>query len=247
MAAGGRVSWATVLAVHQPWQGVDEQIHRRLVHLVEPHEGQEVLWVGCGTGRSPLWWAGRFRARVYAVDQDPAAIEQAEHAARAAGLADRVVLQAADPANLPHEDRTFDLVVVHALYGGRAPAPVVVAEAARVVRPLGVVVGVVPTWLHQPSEKQARQLGRLGVRPYQLVEWKQFFRDAGLVELAVEDAAADGAWLAHGLGVVARAWRAARWAGVSAVLSGPAATLRRLSRSRVLGLGIVKGTRWPGP
>jgi SAM-dependent methyltransferase len=245
MALGRRISQATLLAVHQPWQGVDEEIHRRLARLADPREGQEVLWVGCGTGRSPLWWAARYQAHVHAVDQDAEAIEQAERSAREAGLSDRVIFQAADPGNLPHEDRTFDLVVLNALYGGAARAPAVIREAARVARPLAVVVAVVPTWLRPPPEHDARRLAQLGVLPYQMVEWKQFFRDAGLVELAVEDAAADGAWLAQGVGVVGRAWRAARWAGVSAVLSAPAAALRRLSRSRVLGLGIVKGTRWP--
>jgi hypothetical protein len=108
------------------------------------------------------------------------------------------------------------------------------------------VVAIVPTWLGTPSEPDTRQIARLGLSPYQLVEWKQVFRDAGLVELAVDDAALDGAWLVSGLtGAVARAWRASRWKGLKAVLSRPATVLRNLSRRRVLGLALVKGVRWP--
>ncbi len=241
-----RISRATLLAALQPWREIDQAIHRRLVYLTDPREGQEVLWIGCGAGRSPLWWAERFGAHVHGIDADPAAIAQAEEAARAAGLAHRVVFQVADPRNLPHESQTFDLTVLNALYVDAADAGAIMREAARVARPMSAVVAIVPTWLAAPSDEDTRQIARLGVSPHQLVEWKQAFRDAGFVELAVDDAALDGGWLLHGMaGAMARAWRAARWAGLSAVLSRPAAALRRLSRRRVLGLCLVKGTRWP--
>lgn len=241
-----RISRAALLAALQPWRQIDQAIHQRLVRFTDPHEGQEVLWIGCGAGRSPLWWAERFGAHVHGIDADPDAIARAEAAARAAGLTQRVVFQAADPASLPHESQTFDLTVLNALYVDATDAPAVVREATRVARPMSPVVAIVPTWLGTASPKETRQITRLGVSPYQLVEWKQVFRDAGLVELAVDDAALDGGWLAPGLtGVLAHAWRAARWSGVKAVLSRSAATLRRLSRRRVLGLALVKGIRWP--
>lgn len=230
----------------QPWREIDEVIHRRLGRLTDPREGQEVLWIGCGAGRSPLWWAERHGAHVHAVDADPDAIEQAERAARDAGLTHRVVFQLADPGNLPHESATFDLIVLNALYVDAADPEAILREAARVARPMGGVVAIVPTWLGTPTNDDARQIARLGFTPHQLVEWKQFFRDAGFVELAVDDAALDGGWLVQGLArTVGRAWRAARWVGLLGVLSRPAAVLRQLSRRRVLGLCLVKGTRWP--
>lgn len=241
-----RLSRVTLLTVLQPWREIDEAIHRRLVHLTDPREGREVLWIGCGAGRSPLWWAERHGAHVHAVDVDPVAIEQAERAARDAGLAHRVMFQVADPKNLPHEGATFDLIVLNALYVDAADPEAVLREAARVARPMAGLVAIVPTWLGTPADQDARQIARLGLTPHQLVEWKQFFRDAGFVELAVDEAALDGGWLVHGLaGTLSRAWRAARWAGLLGVLSRPSAVLRRLSRRRVLGLCLVKGTRWP--
>ncbi len=85
-----------------------------------------------------------------------------------------------------------------------------------------------------------------GVWPRLLVEWKSFLRDGGVVELSVEDAALDTAWIAKGvLGEATRAWQEARWSGLRTVFSEPFRTLRALSARRVLGLSIVKGSRWP--
>lgn len=241
-----RISRATLLTALQPWREIDRAIHQRLVRFTDPREGQEVLWIGCGAGRSPLWWAERFGAHVHGIDADPDAIARAEEAAREAGLAHRVVFQTADPHSLPHEDQTFDLTILNALYVDATDAAAVVREAARVARPMSPVVAIVPTWLGTASRRDARQITRLGLSPYQLVEWKQVFRDAGFVELTVDEAALDGGWLVPGLaGALSRAWRAARWAGLTAVLSRPAAVLRKLSRRRVLGLCLVKGIRWP--
>lgn len=238
----------TLLMALQPWREVDEIIHRRLVQLVDPRPGQEVLWIGCGSGRSVLWWAGRLGVHVHGIDQDAAAIEHADAAARAAGLSARVTLQLGDPANLPHEAQTFDIAVAHVLYLPGADGAPVVREAARVVRPLGAVVAVVPTWLSRPPDRDVRAIEALGVRPLVLMEWKQAFRDAGLVELTVEDAALDGAWLAHRWPwVVHRAWRVGGWAAVGAALSRPVFALKRLAQRRALGLSIVRGTRWPHP
>lgn len=245
-APGRRISRTTLLTVLQPWREVDEGIHRRLAHLAEPTAELETLWIGCGAGRSPLWWVERYGGHLHGVDADARAIEQAEAAARQAGLAGRVAFQAAEPASLPHEDQTFDLVVLNGLYVDAEDAQAVIGEAARVVRPMCAVVAILPTWLHVAPGADARRIARLGLSPRQLVEWKQLFRDAGLVDLAVDDAAADGGWLAHGAsGALTRAWRAARWRGLRAVLSEPARALRRLYRQRALGLALVKGMRWP--
>jgi SAM-dependent methyltransferase len=241
-----RVSRTTLLTVLQPWREVDEGIHRRLAHLAEPSPEQETLWIGCGAGRSPLWWAERYGGHMHGVDADARAIEQAEQAARRAQLAERVLFQTAEPASLPHEDRSFDLVVLNALYVDAEDAQAVIAEAARVVRPMRPVVAILPTWLQVPPAPDAQRIARLGLSPHQLVEWKHFFRDAGLVELAVDDAAAAGGWLVHGApGAIRRAWRAARWHGLVAVLSEPARALRRLYRQRAVGLALVRGMRWP--
>lgn len=241
-----KASRANLLMALQPWREVDEAIHRRLAQLVDAHAEQEVLWIGCGSGRSVLWWAGRLNARVHGIDPDPGAVERAEATMRQAGLSERVTLQVGNPEDLPHEAQTFDLAVLHMLYLPGADGTAVVREAARVVRPLGVVAGVLPTWLSRPARPDAERIEALGIGPFLLVEWKQLFRDAGLVELTAEDAALDGAWVSRRWPwVIQRAWSAGGWAAVRAALSRPVFTLTRLARTRILGLSILKGTRWP--
>ncbi|GBD31268.1 MAG: hypothetical protein KatS3mg081_0970 [Gemmatimonadales bacterium] len=237
---------ANLLMALQPWHEVDEGIHRRILQLVDARPEQDVLWIGCGSGRAVLWWANRLNARVHGIDPDPVAIERADAAVRELGLTAQVTLQVGNPEDLPHENQAFDLVVLHMLYLPGADAMKVVQEAARVVRGYGVVAGIVPTWLSRPSPLEAERLGALGINPFLLVEWKQFFREAGLVELVAEDAALDGSWISQQWPwVVIRAWRAGGWSAVRAALSRPVFTLARLARRRVLSLSILKGTRWP--
>jgi SAM-dependent methyltransferase len=242
-----RLSLANFTSVLQPWADVAEPIHRRLAQLVDAEPGQEVLWVGCGKGRSVLWWARRFETHVQGIDADGRAVDAAEAAARDAGLARLTSFQAAEPFDLPHEAQVFDLSIANFLnleLDG-ATGATVVAELARVARPMSTVAALVPSWLSTPPPEDAAAVNALGIRPAVLMEWKSFFRSAGVVELAVEDAAADGGWIAPGLvGLLVRGWRAARWNGVRTVLGPETARLRSLAQRRVLGLSIVKGTRW---
>jgi SAM-dependent methyltransferase len=239
-AAEGRLTPAEVVATIVPWTGVAEPIYRRVARLADAAPGRETLWVGCGTGRSVLWWAERFRTRTEGVDVNEAAIEAAEQAARRAGL------QEASPTDLPHEPQVFDLTVVNALQLGVVDGGGAVRQAARVVRPMGTVVGIVPTWLSTPSAVEERLLTDLGVRPHLLVEWKGMFRDAGIVELRVEDAALEGRWISPGwVGILVRAWRVAGWRGLRAVIARPFRVFRQLVTRRTVGLSLIKGTRWP--
>jgi ubiquinone/menaquinone biosynthesis C-methylase UbiE len=241
-----RLSPAALLAILQPWAAVAEPIHRRLAQLADAEPGQDVLWIGCGAGRSVLWWAERFQTHIEGVDADQVAIDVAERAVRQAGLARFATFQTAVPADLPHEARVFDVTVVQMLQLPDADGAAVMREAARVARPMSAVVAVVPSWLSAPGELEARQIAALRIKPLMLVEWKRFLREAGVVELSVEDAAADARWLAVGwLGLLLRGWRAARWSGVRFVLSRPFRVLRAMALRRMLGLSLIRGTRWP--
>ncbi len=240
------LSPTALLAILQPWADVAEPIHRRLAQLADAERGQEVLWIGCGSGRSVLWWARRFQTHIEGIDPDHAAIDTAERAARDAALARLARFQVASATDLPHEEAVFDLTVVDmfALLG--AEGDQVLREAGRVARPMSTVLALVPAWFSTPEREDAALLQSIGLRPQLLVEWKSFFRDAGMVELSVEDTASDGGWVASGwIGLVVRGWRAARWSGVRAVFGKEVQVLRTLASRRVLGLSIVKGTRWP--
>lgn len=241
-----RLAPAALLAILQPWAEVAKPIHRRMAHLVDAEPGQDVLWIGCGTGRSVLWWAERYQTHIEGVDPDAQAIDRAERAARAAGLFRIATFQVADPTNLPHEAQVFDVTIVQMLQLLGADGAAAIEEAGRVARPMSTVLAVVPSWLSSPSEQDTAMLTAFGIKPYLVVEWKSFFREAGIVELSVEDVSADAEWLSGAwVGLLIRAWRAARWRGVLFVLSREFRALRALALSRVVGISIIKGTRWP--
>jgi len=241
-----RLSPATLMVILQPWTEVAEPIYRRVAHLADKGGEGETLWIGCGSGRSVLWWAQKHRSAVQGLDPDARSVEEAESAVRGTDLSGLATFQVADPNNLPHEDQVFDTVVVHMLYLRGASEKLVLQEASRVARPMATVIALVPSWLQTPRENDAQVIESMGIAPNLPVEWKGYLREAGIVELTVEEAAAEGKWLASGfLPLFVRAWRAGAWAGLHALLSREVRTLRRLARRRVLGLSLIKGTRWP--
>jgi SAM-dependent methyltransferase len=233
-------------AIARPWDQLAVPVFRRLAQVIEPEPGQDVLWVGTGLGRGVLWWADRYRTHTVGVNPDAAAVERAESSAARMGLGNLVTLQAAPGDALPHEARTFDVVIVDFLSLPGADAAQVVAEAARVARPMATVAGLVFSWLNRASSPDARAMNALGLEPRLVMEWKALFRDAGIVELTAEDATIDGHWMVPSvLGGVAHGWRAAGWRGVRAAMSPDIRRLRALAARRALGLSIIKGTRWP--
>ena len=241
-----RLTPSILLTVLQPWTDVVEPIYKRVAQMADASDGSETLWVGCGSGRSVLWWSQKFKPMIQGLDPDPDAIESAEERIRGTDLASRVTFQLADPANLPHEDQVFDTVVVHLLYLRGVDGEKVLREAVRVLRPMGNIVVVAPSWLQTPRGADAKLIESLGFSPRVTMEWKGYLRDAGAAELSVEEAAKEGMWFAPGLfSLVVRGWHAAGWTGSRSMLSREVWALRRLARKRVLGLSIVKGARWP--
>jgi SAM-dependent methyltransferase len=244
--SGPRARAGTLVAALQPWHGVAEPLHRRIVHFADPEGGAEVLWVGAGAARAAIWWAGRSGVPTSAVDPNADAVAWSERAARAAGVGRRVTLQAGRADDLPHADGVFDLVVTTCAFDCDLDPEEAVRQAARVVRPLRPVVFVVPMWFGTPAEEAEELLGAIGMRPRFLAAWKQVAREAGLVEIGAEEVPRDGRFLAEGmLGPMARAWRTAGADGARVILGGPVRLLRRLVRRRVVGLGMVRGARWP--
>ena len=123
-------------------------------------------------------------------------------------------------------------------------------------RDVGAVVLLQLTWSSEISTG-ARELlvERLGLRPHLLVEWKQMLRDAGVVDLQVQDwtdEAADGTgdeapqltWQQK-LQIVGRAWRRVGWREAMDALGREETLLRELSRERAVGFQLIRGVKWP--
>ena len=252
------------------WRTTAEQLYREVARITEAQSSQEVLVSGCGDGLTVEWLAARTKASITGVDADRRQIERAEARVRGA-LATRtefarVSFQQSALEDLPHEDGVFDAAVGEpGIAAARDPARAV-AELARVTKPMGPVVLLELTWGSELSAAERELLvERLGLRPQLLVEWKRMLRDAGVVDIQVQDwtsgepggastagAARDAVdavrltW-AQKIQIAARAWRSfdGGWHAARAAVQRELALLRELSDERAIGFQLIKGVKWP--
>ena len=245
------------------WRATGEDLYREVAQITEAASRKEIIVSGCGDGVTSEWLALRTGASVTGVDADAGSIEAAE--TRARGLEQPLPLhyEHAPLDDLPHETAVFDIAVGEpALSGAEDPAKAV-AELVRVTKPMGCVVLLQPTWSSQISAG-ARELlvERLGLRPFLLVEWKQMLREAGAVDLQVQDwtsgAPGGGArWSGNSaaqkpaltwrqkMQIVGRAWRRWGWREARGAIERETTLLRELSRERAIGFQLIKGVKWP--
>lgn len=241
-----------------------EELYRRIARLTELAEGQEVLDSACGRGVSTLFLVSTYGVEGAGVDPDPALIREAEERARAAGQEHRVGFQVASLDDLPYRDGIFDVTIGEIGLAAEVDPARAIREMVRVTKPLGAVVLVQLIWTgHVEPERREILVQHLGARPMILVEWKQLLRDAGVVELVVEDLSdvpspfrpvtpfPDFAQLfsfREKLGILRRAFRRWGWRGVRGAVLREREIHTLLTRERVLGLSLIKGIRWlPDP
>jgi ubiquinone/menaquinone biosynthesis C-methylase UbiE len=100
-----------------------------------------VLDLGCGTGvvTRAIAARDRFSGTVTGIDQSPEFIAAAERLAADAGVGDRVEFVVGDAHELDLPAASFDAAVAHTLVSHVRDPLAVLAEAARVIRPGGVV------------------------------------------------------------------------------------------------------------
>ena len=252
------------------WRATGDELYREVVQVIEAKAGQEIVVSGCGEGTTTEWIATRTNAHVTGVDPDRERVLRAEDRARALPNPFLLSYQEAPLDDLPHEDAVFDAAIGEPALAAADDPSRAVAELVRVTKPMGIVCLLQLTWSSEITSG-ARELlvERLGLRPHLLVEWKQMLRDAGVVEVQVQDWTSGGpAGASRNTGstraitetpqltwqqkaqILGRAWRRGGWragalrAGRGAV-EREAALLRELSRERAIGFHLIKGVKWP--
>lgn len=242
-----------------------EALYRQIAQLTELTEGQEVLSVACGRGISITYLASAYDIEGSGVDPDPNLIREAEARVRSVGLDRRVQFQRADVADLPYRDAIFDVTIGEIGLAATVDPARAVRELVRVTKPMGAVVLVQLIWTgHVEAERREVLVEYLGARPMLLVEWKQLLREAGVVELITEDWSdrpasfrargrtpfpdfAEIFTLRQKLAILRRALQRWGWRGVHGAILREQEVHRLLTAERVLGLTLIKGTKWPEP
>lgn len=251
------------MAVLGRWRATGEELYREVAALTEAAPGREVLVSGCGDGVTTEWLSVRTGATVTGVDADADRIEAAERRAREAARGSTLSYQLSPLDDLPYENAVFDAAVGEPTLAGLKDPSRAIAELSRVVKPMGVVVLLEPTWSSDLTSGVREMLvERLGLRPRMLVEWKQMLREAGIVELQVQDWTSGGpvrqsanakavddnplTWQQK-MQIVGRAWRRWGWREARTAVERETTLLRELSRERAIGFQLLKGVKWPHP
>lgn len=239
-----------------------EALYRQIALLTELEPEHLLLDAACGRGVSTDFLASTSGAEAYGLDSNPTFVDEAERRSRAAGRSDRLHFETGSLHDLPYRDGIFDVAIGELGIATLVDPGRAVRELARVTKPMGSVVLVQLIWTGNVEEAEREALVQhLGARPLLLVEWKQLLRDAGVVELHVEDwsdysspfrPAVTGPFhdlseiltLRQKVVILYRAFRRWGWRGVRGAIVREMEIHKLLTRQRVLGLSLIKGTRW---
>ena len=153
-----------------------------LVAAAELRGGEQVLDLGCGTGHSTLALAAR-AGRVVGLDLTDAMLAEARHLARERGVVN-ASFERGDAEAVPYPDACFDVVTSRVSAHHYARPERAVQEAARVLRPGGLLVvsdSVAPEDPAQDTLLNAVELLRdpSHVRNHRVSEWCGWLRAAG--------------------------------------------------------------------
>ncbi|MDH4247788.1 MAG: methyltransferase domain-containing protein [Deltaproteobacteria bacterium] len=109
--------------------------------MMEIDTKDDVLDMGCGTGVAARAVAARpgFSGKVLGIDKSPFLVQAAERISKEEGDNGRVTFQVGDSGDLNLEDNRFDAVIAHTLVSHVDDPSAVIKEAARLVRPGGMV------------------------------------------------------------------------------------------------------------
>lgn len=234
-------------------------LYRQIARMFELGSEQEFLVVPGSRGLSARFLVELTGAVGAAVDPDPELVAAATALGKESGLGDRLHYDQSPLTELPYQDAVFDFTLGGPDLSSADPARSV-AELARVTRPMGTVVLIQFVWLKKlEPERQDAIVRELGVQPLLAMEWKQLLREAGVVDLHTEDWSAAAATLRQPgvlgslavfssllgtLSVLPGAWRRWGWRAVIAALSMGRELHRLLADEKVLGVSLIKGTRW---
>jgi ubiquinone/menaquinone biosynthesis C-methylase UbiE len=253
------------MAILDRWRATGEDVYREVARVADLSAGQDVLVAGCGRGVTTEWLAARTGAEITGVDPDPDDIQRAEERIPTSSTPLLLTYQHAQLDDLPYETNVFDVSIGEPEIAAAASPDQAVSELARVTKPMGSVVLLQVTWRSElPPAVNQKIVERLGLRPRLLVEWKQVLRDAGVVDIQVDDwtdacddqvtceqveehlpERVQDALRQDASRGVSQAFRRSGWKEARQTMVRETEFWRELLRERSLGFSMLKGVKWP--
>ena len=255
------ILWVSRLSKRPFLSSAAETLYRRIARQVELGPESEFLLVPAARGLTTRFLSQVSGAAGVGADPNPTISDDATARGRDSGFSANVHFDAAPLTDLPYQDDIFDFAMGELGLGASGDPAGAVRELVRVVKPMGTVALLQLVWTRQMEPARRESIVRmLGVRPMLLVEWKQMLRDAGAVELHIEDLTdltwaprqpllgvaglTDFASLRDRVAVLGRAWRRWGWRGVREALRHGKELRQVIARERVVGLALIRGTKW---
>lgn len=248
------------LSRHRPFPPGGTALFRHIGLLTGMGPDTEVLDVACGSGRTLEYLHDEFGVHGAGVEADPSLVAEGEERLKARG-GDRLLIQSAPHDELPYRDEIFDVAIGQIGLASRSDPERAIHELARVTRPGGSIVLVQLAWKAPVTPERQRMMAEyLGAPPMMLVEWKRLLREAGVSGLHTEDwSNEETAFRPHiakpfpdfselfswpeKLAILSRARRRWGWSGVWEALRRDRKVHAFLTRERILGLDLIKGTK----
>jgi len=162
---------------------------RRLVEIIDPKPGDEVLDVGCGVGIGAVYLAEQFGCRVVAVDITPRMIERARERAERHEVAERIDFRVADMHALPFAASHFASAIAESVLSFSAAKTKVVNELLRVVKPGGMIAFTEAIWVQPPPPGKADFMARAGGMPHGILtheEWQAIMAASDVDQIIAE-------------------------------------------------------------
>lgn len=222
---------------------------------------REVLDAPCGAGLQLAYLVGEFGVHGSGVDSDVRLVERANTRAREMGVEGQLHFQDAPLDALPYRDAIFDLTVGELGLVSDVEPEAAVNELVRVTKPGGTVVLLQLVWKAPlPEGRRQKLVEHLGTRPLMLVEWKRLLKEAGVHEVHSSEWSDEEQPLrptgakpfpdfnqrfsfGERISILRKAWGLWGWRGLRDTLAREAEVHRLLTRERILGFVLLKGTR----
>jgi SAM-dependent methyltransferase len=161
----------------------------RLVELIDPRAGDEVLDVGCGVGIGPVFLAKEFGCRVMGVDITPRMIERAQERAGRHEVSELVDFSVSDMHDLPFEDNSFNSAIAESVLTFSQNKTAVIEELARVVQPGGMIAFTEAIWVRVPPGDKRDFMARASGMPAGILtheEWQAVLAESPLEDIVTE-------------------------------------------------------------